>query len=288
MFRLSLAGFTAGLFVALATTTGLSQAQFRSSIDRVVVDVLVTDRGMPVVGLGPEDFRVKDNGVTQNVSLFRTRGDLNLVIVLDRSGSVAGEPWTNLRAGVETLLLKRLPGDRLSIVSFSQDITLLPIDGELPVGFEPNLTGTAVTGRTSLYDAVFAGVMEATRTLDQAVMVVFSDGLDNASWLSADAVIDSVAHADVTVYSVSAAPALGRGLGFLQRLAERSGGRVAVASRESTLSATLSRLVDEARARYILSYTPTGVARGNGWHSIDVKVTGKGTVTAKRGYYSSQ
>jgi len=50
------------------------------------------------------------------------------------------------------------------------------------------------------------------------------------------------------------------------------------------LPATLLAIVKEFRERYVVSYTPTGVAAG-GWHAIDVRVKGRNlTVRARRGY----
>jgi len=50
------------------------------------------------------------------------------------------------------------------------------------------------------------------------------------------------------------------------------------------MPATLLAIVKEFRERYVVSYTPTGVAAG-GWHAIDVRVKGRNlTVRARRGY----
>jgi hypothetical protein len=71
---------------------------------------------------------------------------------------------------------------------------------------------------------------------------------------------------------------------FLGALADETGGRVVSADRESRLPATLLAIVKEFRERYVVSYTPTGVAAG-GWHAIDVRVKGRNlTVRARRGY----
>ena len=55
------------------------------------MDVLVSDRGKPVPGLGPADFEVLDNGVPQRVELVSFEQlPLSVVLALDMSDSVVG------------------------------------------------------------------------------------------------------------------------------------------------------------------------------------------------------
>ena len=89
--------------MVLATATAVvatlsaspQQPQFSTQIEHVRVDVLVSNRGRPVTGLRPADFEILDNGVPQRVE-FASFDEipLNVIIVLDASESVAGDPWT--------------------------------------------------------------------------------------------------------------------------------------------------------------------------------------------------
>ena len=57
---------------------------------------------------------------------------------------------------------------------------------------------------------------------------------------------------------------------------------------ESTndLSATFARILEEFRMRYLISYSPEGVAPG-GWHELDVRVRTRGAaVKARPGYFA--
>jgi hypothetical protein len=57
-----------------------------------------------------------------------------------------------------------------------------------------------------------------------------------------------------------------------------------MAERDRDLGATFEGIVDEFNSRYVLTYTPQGVARG-GWHTLEVRLAHRrGTVTARRGY----
>lgn len=93
-------------------------------------------------------------------------------------------------------------------------------------------------------------------------------GLDTASWLPPDAVLDSVQRSEAVIYGMSA----GRGSErFLQALAKASGGESIDVDRTANLSARWTNILDTFRQRYLLSYSPRGVERG-GWHHLDVRL----------------
>jgi hypothetical protein len=73
---------------------------------------------------------------------------------------------------------------------------------------------------------------------------------------------------------------------FLEELTQESGGRVRFATSDADLRGAFTKTLAEFRDRYVLLYTPTGVA-ATGWHRLDVTLKGKkGKVTARRGYFA--
>ena len=133
------------------------------------------------------------------------------------------------------------------------------------------------------------------------LLLLVTDGRDTSSWLSPLAALKAAEQSRMTVYGVSARPA-GRTTALPSLLRERllsdpaayramflpvivndTGGELLYAS-GSDLSATFVEVLNRFRRRYLLSYTPTGVARG-GWHPIEVRVKDAAlSVTARRGY----
>jgi len=72
---------------------------------------------------------------------------------------------------------------------------------------------------------------------------------------------------------------------FLNRIVDASGGRSWSATSDRQLRELFTHPLDEMRARYLLTYTPRGVA-GSGWHDVKVKLkTQRGDVTARPGYF---
>jgi len=98
---------------------------FRASVDAVRVDVLVSDGGRPVGGLTASDFELTDNGVPQSIDLVTTAVSVKVVLVLDASGSVAGEKLGHLKAACRALFRGLRPQDSAALLTFSERLTLV-------------------------------------------------------------------------------------------------------------------------------------------------------------------
>ena len=71
---------------------------------------------------------------------------------------------------------------------------------------------------------------------------------------------------------------------FLKALADATGGDMVEIQSTTELRATLLRLLNEYRQRYLIAYSPTGVESA-GWHAIKVSVSKRGaTVKTRQGY----
>lgn len=261
--------------------SGAQAPTFASKVEAVRVDVLVTDRGQPVRGLGRSDFEILDNGVLQQVDLVSFEQiPLNVILALDMSDSVAGERLDHLRSAGTALLAGLKPDDQAAVVTFSNRILLgagLTTD-RVPV--QGALVDAAGTGGTALVDGTYAGMMIGESDVGRALLIVFSDGIDTASWLTAESVLDTARRSDVVAYGVS----VGRSKPeFLRELTSLTGGRLFEVEKTSNLSAVFLSVLDEFRQRYLVSYTPRDVPK-DGWHRLEVRVKRKATVKARPGY----
>jgi Ca-activated chloride channel family protein len=231
--------------------------------------------------LKPTDFEVLDNGVPQQVDLVSYEQiPLNVVLALDMSGSVAGDRLDHLRAAGGTLLSALKKDDQAALVTFSHVVTLaarLTTD----VATVREALGLAVgVGNTALADGAYAGLIVGESDVGRALLIVFSDGLDTVSWLTPEIVIETAKRSDVVVYGV----AVGGGKPeFLRELTSLTGGRLFEVDKTANLSAIFLEVLQEFRQRYLLSYTPRGVAR-DGWHRLEVKVRRRASVKARPGY----
>jgi hypothetical protein len=70
---------------------------------------------------------------------------------------------------------------------------------------------------------------------------------------------------------------------FLRDLASFTGGQLFEVEKTANLEAIFLGVLEEFRQRYLLSYTPRGVA-SDGWHRLAVRVKRNATVKARPGY----
>lgn len=255
---------------------------FAARQDVVRLDVLVTDRGRPVLDLKAADFTVLDNGVPQHVDyLSFDELPLNVVLNFDVSGSMSGQRLDDLRSAGHAVLDQLRARDRAAVVSFTEAVA---VHGELTSDVLPlnaALDATLASGETSIVDASLAGLVVAASNTGRSLMLAFSDGVDTSSFLRPASVIDTARRTDVVVFGVSAGKLRAP---FLKDLADMTGGDVVEVQSTRDLRNTLVRILNEYRQRYLIAYSPSGVP-ASGWHTVKVSVAKSGaTIKARQGY----
>jgi VWFA-related protein len=270
------------VLLALAAILVQQAPTFRSGAEAVRVDVLVTDRGKPVTGLRASDFELSDNGVRQEIRLLEfDELPLHVVLAFDMSASVTAERLERLRRAAGALLDGLSQRDRAGLITFSHAVTRRQSLTDDLSRLRDELSRVEPAGGTALVDGAYASLIVSEPQDGRALLVIFSDGLDTASWLSPDAVLDIARRSDVVVYSVSTGrekPA------FLRALSEVTGGAAFENQSAEDLEKRFLGVLEEFRRRYVLVYTPTGSATP-GWHRLDVRVKGRrATVKARPGY----
>jgi Ca-activated chloride channel homolog len=299
------------LGAAALQSTGLEPQQptFRARVDLVPVDVAVHRGGRPFAGLSKADFEILDNGVRQTIERVDNENvPLEAWLVLDVSSSLQGQPLVRLQEAASAFAAAFAPGDRAGLVTFSHDVLVAqPLTGDLPA-VRTALGQLRAGGATALYDATYVALQLRHPSAARGVAVVLTDGADNASWLTAERVLEAARRSDLVLYGIGvneATPPASRISGepirhpelapkppafadlpqyrFLRGLAAIGAGAVFDAS-FATLRETFARVLADIRARYLLAYYPTSATPG--WHSLEVKLRGaSGEVTARRGYW---
>jgi VWFA-related protein len=288
---------TSVLAAALALLSGWSggaqQPVFRTGVELVRVELSVTRDGRPVGGLGAADFEVRDNGVVQTIDhVIVEQVPLDVYFVLDMSQSVSGAKLAALRQAGRRFLDGLTADDRAALIVFSHQVALVePLTSDLRrVG--DTLEHIEGTGSTALRDALYSALCLHTDASRRAVAVVFSDGVDNASWLTEDDVVEATRRSSVVVYAVQA-PNVRTGNQadddrFLKEVVKAAGGRTWRAGTDRDLSDTFVQVLRHIRSRYLLTYYPQGVD-GEGWHTLEVKLThARGDVLARPGYFRTR
>lgn len=290
------------LAVAALASAGAGQTPFRVQTELVRIDVLVERNGQPVSGLAAADFIVEDNGVPQRINLLPAAEAVSVSTVLDVSGSMTAANLSNAEAGVRSVMAALHERDRHALFAFAGDVrhVALPATRDSPsAGLLAVALRQASGPRSSLCDALFAAILQGDVEPGPKMLTVLTDGRNNTSWLSARSVIDAAIRHETVVYPVAVGvassghpidvpPMLGNdALRLLQTVAERTGGRVIHGDWSRDLGPVFASLIREYRQRYILSFVPERVAKGDGWHRLTVRLRNRaGKVHARSGYWA--
>ena len=271
--------------LALALATLLTQAPtFRSSVDRVQLDVSATRDGRTVPGLTAADFMVADNGAVQEIeSIGLEELPLRVQLVLDASGSVSNEKLRRLIDAGTGLLNALPPSDSVGLITFAT-----AVDIRVPMTRDRDQVTRALgsvqgAGATSLRDAVQLTLAIPPVADARTVVIVFSDGADTSSWLADADVVESARRSGIVVHvvAVRAATVASR---FIPDVTETAGGRVFSASSVDDLARLFTSALDEMRARYLITFAPRSPTPG--WHELKVSVRRRGIdAKARSGYF---
>lgn len=260
-----------------------AQQKFSSRTLAVRVDVLVTEGRNPVAGLSAGDFELRDNGVLQKIEVADPADvPINTVLALDTSASLAGKRQADLIGAAQALLEGLRPVDRAALTTFDHAVRPgIALTGDLNA-VRAALDRIEPRGQTSVMDGVYVAL---TETLDQAgrfLVVVCTDGSDTFSWLQPSEVLEIAKRSNAVIYAVTSADA--KKSEALKQLADATGGQVMPVKSSDELRGTFQRILSEFRSRYVLAYSPEGVATG-GFHKIEVTVPQRRvSVKARPGY----
>lgn len=291
------------LVALLAAAAAQSPPTFRAGVEAVYVDVFVTDGKRPVTGLTAADFTLRDDGVVRPVELVGVDElPITTLLALDTSDSVAGDKLEALRSAGRTLV-GRLRGDEVGLLTFGHEIRLTVPPTRDAALVDRALSTIRSGGATALYDAVYAAAM-LTPPRGRSLIVLFTDGEDNLSWLQLDELGRVLASTNVILQAVGIVSddrpgpvSLGTSsaekirdepghVTLLRQLAEATGGRFWAARAPARLGDSFAALLDAMKTRYVLRFEPDG-ARRPGLHALQVKLTRRGgTVHCRRSYFA--
>lgn len=266
------------------------------NVDLVVLHATVRDRrGRAVSELRKQDFAVYEDGVRQEIRVFQHEDvPVTVGLVIDHSGSM-GPKLDDVIAAASTFVRSSNPEDEMYIVNFNERVSL-GLPG--PMRFtnrldelESAILKTPATGQTALYDAIG----EALNRLQQGgrqkkVLIVISDGADNASKLALPQVLLKAGTSSAQVYAIGIFDAADpdRNPRVLRRLARATGGEAYFPSRLSEVVPICEQIARDIRTQYAIGYVPASAAQPGSYRSIRVVATaagqGKLSVRTRTGY----
>jgi len=271
------------------------------SVAWILVPVGVkTHGGKWYKGLKRKDFELRVDGRRVDFADFEARGIVpwSLVFLQDLSGSMAnGGRIESSREAVRFFLDGAKSGDEFAIASFAGPTTAVevPFTEDL-AALREDVDRWRPYGRTALHDAVslLPQISGASRNLKRAVVLI-TDGVDNASRLSAAQARQVVRRAELPVYVLgleSGDPRVVSADGdkvyryadVLNLLAAMTGGRYFPIRGPDEVKEACASIAEELRYQYVLGFETSGIGSSR-YRTITVDVRRRGAqVTFRQGY----
>ncbi len=282
------------MLLACALPVAQDTPIFKIEAHYIKVPVTVFDvYGKVLTHLTQEDFRLFDEAEPRFIENFvLDRTPLHILLLLDASRSVY-EEIVEIKKSAFLFARSFTKEDRIAIISFSDKIVLLQDWTNNLRQIQKSLSGLEQGYRTALYDALFMASREQLRHIPgKKVIIVLTDGLDNESEVTYEAVIDSLIQDNIALYIVSRTRLVkpqieqSKSVEFLNNvmknvlcedkdfvgvyfkeketalnyLAGTTGGRVFFPAKLEELKESYAELAQELKNQYILTFRPPRIS----------------------------
>jgi Ca-activated chloride channel homolog len=280
------------------------------TVDLVQLNVAVTDnKGNYITGLRPQDFVVTEDGIPERIATFgegdesahailRTPPGSNPVAAPENDGAtVSGNQLSALVGGANVFVLfdtsnymyrgfvfaqdaiadfvrSLKNADKVAFYSYSRDLsraTLLTADrSDVLRGVRTTVAGDDA----ALYNCLLLTVQDASHFTGRKVIVVFSNGPDNASMVPPEEVAELAQSTGTTIYMVSTEQAHLEPISnaVFERMTAATGGKVYFAKDWEEEQKAFTSIRDDLAHLYSLSYYPQPNPN-RGWRTITVRLT---------------
>jgi VWFA-related protein len=254
---------------------------------KAYVSILDKD-GKPVRGLDQRILSLKENGLPANIRAMSMAGTgghrepLSIALVIDRSGSMAGEKLARAKESVLRFLSLMESGDRAALFAFSDTVTeLAPLTDNIE-SLKAAVRGIEADGHTALYDAIARGVVSLRAVPGRKAVIVLTDGIANRGAIDIDQAIAAGSESSVSVYTIG----IGNDVrtARLERIADETGGTYFFTPLPDRLVSIYETISHRIKNEYVLTYDTD--RRGEFLRTVSLEL--KGGPVAERAYFQPQ
>lgn len=290
--------FVAALLFVLSLP---SEAQLRIYVDsvdasnfpEVRVFFSVSYAGQRVTNLSPADFTLLEDGVVRIPSFvscdtLSQASDVSVMLIIDRSGSMIGEPLEDAKDAATVFVNLLRPADEASLIAFDTRVQQL-----IPFTTDKTAVAAAINtimlgDYTNLWLACMNGVAATATRSNRKAIVLLSDGFNTIpSGFDVDAVINASRQSGIPFFVI--------GLGTevdstaLRKLATETNGRYFYSPTSKDLEEIyreIARIINNT-GRCMLTFR-SGLRCLDGLiHFIDLHVTWGGQTASGRGSFKA-
>jgi VWFA-related protein len=275
----------------------LAPCRAQDSLGTIKVDVRLVEvyatvldhKGKFVDGLRSDNFQILENGRPQRISIFESNADaLSCAILLDTTGSMR-EALPRVKNSVVKLMDTLDPQDSVAIFTFDDHLTVRQDFTTDKDAAKRAVLRTRAQGSTALFDAISEASEELAKRRGKKALIVFTDGDDNSSLLTAGGAIAQARKVGIPLYAIAEGEAthsseLGK---VLNELSENTGGVAYRVRKADEIEEIFETIASNLRHLYLLSYKPLGDSSDGRWRKIDIQISGVQDyrLRAKQGYF---
>jgi len=265
-----------------------SQAIFRADARLVEVYATVTEGSRYIDDLARTDLTVLDNGKPIEPRAFEScTSPVAVALLLDSTGSMKAA-LPALKSSAIRLIDELRSIDSVAVYSFNREVYELQPFTRNKDAARRAVLGVRADGVTGLHDALVRVTREVSGQTGKKIIVVFTDGADNASGLQSDTAIRRAKVSGVPIYTIAHGEALTAAdlMIDLQALASSTGGLSFAIRDPSGIACVFRRVSDDIMHGYLLAFQPEG-RNDHSWHKIEIVVKQNQfrKVRAREGYY---
>jgi len=265
------------------------------SLLRLYVTV-VDNEGNLVTGLNREHIKIFEDKVEQQLRVFRQEDTpVSVGILIDNSGSMLNKQG-DFNTAILNFVQSNNPNTEFFIVNFNDEPFLDTDFTDNLKLLEEGLKKFRPAGGSALYGAIDASLKHLSEkgSRDKKVLLVVTDGEDNASRLSLEEIVKAVQRSDAVIYTVGLTASqryltrqrIRRSLGSITKA---SGGRTFFPKNLNEVQQVVLQIAGEIRNGYVLHYIPTKSVQDSNFRNVEVQVSapeyGKVSVHTRPGYF---
>jgi len=295
-------------FFLCAGAAAAQEEPFSISVDvnLVVLHATVHDRhDRDVLDLRQQDFSLYEDGAAQNIRLFRREDTpVTVGLIVDHSGSMQ-EKLGEVTAAARIFARSSNPKDEMFVVNFNESVafglpgatkfTDHPAFTDQPAELEAAISSAPAEGQTALYDAIAAGLEALKRGhWDKKVLVVISDGGDNASRHTLAEVTALAEESSAVIYTIGmfTSDDAEADPGVLKRLAKATGGEAFFPKQFSEAGDICAHIAGDIRNQYMIGYVSTNTKPVGSLRAVRLEAAapgrGKLRVRTRAGYIAQE
>ena len=240
-------------------------------------------KGMLVSGLDQENFQVYEDGALQQIKYF-SHVDIPVTVglVIDNSGSM-GKKRAEVIAAALAFARSSNPQDQMFVVNFNEHVRFALPDDMLFTGqvsqLEAALSRIITNGQTALYDGMAAALQHLKKgDRDKKVLIVISDGGDNASKHNLAQIMSMAQQSDAIIYTIGLFEEedADRNPHVLTQFARETGGDVFLPQSLKEAVPICERIARDIRDQYTIAYVPANKKQDGTYRTIQVKASAPG------------